>query len=176
MAQPALDHLLKGKTSLSPDVAVRLVRFCFALGVGGFRSDRPGRRMRVQRFFPRPAAGNRMQAELTGIYLKGYYQANVKIREKDKIRILSAVVLLAGVLTTVPLWAEDSPPEMIQAALAARVGQKLTVKLISGEELTGTVRRVGDDLIHLGDLTGKEYFDALISVRAVTAVIYRRPE
>ena len=85
-------------------------------------------------------------------------------------------MLLSGVLTTVPLWAEDSPPEMIQAALAARVGQKLTVKLISGEELTGTVRRVGDDLIHLGDLTGKEYFDALISVRAVTAVIYRRPE
>ena len=98
------------------------------------------------------------------------------IREKDKMRILSTVLLLAGVLTVAPLWAEDSPPETIQAALAARVGQKLTVKLSSGEELTGTVRRVGDDLVHLGDLSGKEYFDALISVRAVTAVIYRRSQ
>ena len=92
------------------------------------------------------------------------------------MRALSMAIILAGVLTAVPVWAEDAQPETIHAALAARVGQKVTVKLSSGDELTGTVRRVGDDLVHLGDLTGKEYFDALISVRAVTAVIYRRPQ
>ena len=92
------------------------------------------------------------------------------------MHILSTVVLLVGLLATVPVWAEDAQPETIHAALAARVGQKVTVKLSSGDELTGTVRRVGDDLVHLGDLTGKEYFDALISVRAVTAVVYRRPQ
>lgn len=61
----------------------------------------------------------------------------------------------------------------IEDVLAAQQGKRVTVKLGSGEELTGIVRTVTDDLLHLGGLTGREYFDAVIDIDAVAAVIIR---
>ena len=42
------------------------------------------------------------------------------------------------------------------------VGKKVTVTLDSGKTLVGIVKAVGDHLLHLEKLQGKEYFDALV--------------
>lgn len=66
-----------------------------------------------------------------------------------------------------------SKDDTIRKVLTRHVGQRVTVKLGSGDELTGIVRLVGDDVIHLGELSGKEFFDAVIDGEDVTAVIIR---
>jgi hypothetical protein len=49
-------------------------------------------------------------------------------------------------------------------------GKKVTVTLDSGKTLTGFVKEVGNHLLHLEKLTGKDYFDALIRIQSITAV------
>ena len=41
---------------------------------------------------------------------------------------------------------------------------------VSGKTLTGVVKEVGNHLIHLEKLSGKEYFDALIRIENISAI------
>ncbi len=63
--------------------------------------------------------------------------------------------------------------DTIRSVLAAQVGKPVTLKLDSGEELTGTVRTVGEHVAHLEKLAGKDFFDAVVDVEEVAAVIVR---
>jgi hypothetical protein len=63
--------------------------------------------------------------------------------------------------------------DTIRTVLEKHAGQRISVKLNSGEELTGIVRSVGDKLVHLGELSGREYFDAVIDHDEIAAVIVR---
>lgn len=65
------------------------------------------------------------------------------------------------------------PGDTIQKQIAAHKGKKLTVRLQSGEELTGTVKEATNELLHLGELSGKEFFDAVIDISKVSAILVR---
>ncbi len=54
--------------------------------------------------------------------------------------------------------------------LKSLIGKKVYVTLDSGKILSGSVKAVGNHLIHLEKLDGKEYFDALIRVEDVSAL------
>jgi hypothetical protein len=47
------------------------------------------------------------------------------------------------------------------------------VKTRSGQEITGTVRMVSPKLVQLGQVAGKEFFDAVVPLEAVEAVLVR---
>ena len=47
------------------------------------------------------------------------------------------------------------------------------MRLRSGQEITGTVRAVTGRLVQLGAVTGKEFFDAVVPLEAVDAVLVR---
>jgi hypothetical protein len=63
----------------------------------------------------------------------------------------------------------DTLPKLIQA----QTGKKITVRLQSGEELTGTVKTATNEMLQLSELAGKEYFDALIDINRINAVLIR---
>jgi len=63
--------------------------------------------------------------------------------------------------------------DSINSILTAQMGKRVAVKVTSGEEYTGTVRAVTKKLTHLGELTGKEYYDAVILNKAIVAVVIR---
>jgi hypothetical protein len=50
------------------------------------------------------------------------------------------------------------------------IGKSISVFLVSGKSVTGTVKDVGEDLLHLEQLEGKSYFDALILLDQVEAI------
>ena len=60
-----------------------------------------------------------------------------------------------------------------RSVLAEQVGKPVTLKLDSGEELTGTVRTVGKSVAHLEKLAGKDFFDAVVDLEEVAVVIVR---
>ena len=47
------------------------------------------------------------------------------------------------------------------------------LELDSGEEPGGTVRTVGDHVVHVEKVTGKEFYDAVVDLDEVAAVILR---
>ena len=85
--------------------------------------------------------------------------------------ILTTLLMISQVSIAEPLTikADDD----IDAVLAAQKGKRVTIMLSSGGELTGTVGEVNDDLVQLRELSGKEFFDAVINADKISAVVIR---
>jgi len=66
--------------------------------------------------------------------------------------------------------------DSLATVLESHQGKRVTVRLQGNDELTGKVRLVTKDLLHLGELAGREYFDAVIDLHRVSAVIVRTRE
>jgi hypothetical protein len=65
------------------------------------------------------------------------------------------------------------PTTTVAGILQGSTGKSVELHLRSGEKMGGKVAQVTDNIIHLSNLTGAEYFDAFIDVKDVTAVIIR---
>ncbi|MBL8484931.1 MAG: hypothetical protein JNJ60_22235 [Rhodocyclaceae bacterium] len=65
------------------------------------------------------------------------------------------------------------PADTTQTVLAAQKGKRVTLRLRSGQELTGMLREQSERLVVLESLAGRELFDALIPVDAIEAIIVR---
>ncbi len=58
----------------------------------------------------------------------------------------------------------------IAANLKTLTGKKVYITLTSGNTFSGSVKEVGSHLIHLEKLEGKDFFDALIRIDAISAI------
>ena len=79
-----------------------------------------------------------------------------------QVEAKSKVLAIEGMGYNVDASLEDN--------LKSLVGKKVLVTIVSGETLSGFVKNVGNHLIHLEKLGGKEYFDALIRIENICAV------
>lgn len=86
-----------------------------------------------------------------------------------------------AVLASSPLYANqtqaadaDAPIFSTSISMAANLknlsGKRVTVYLKDGAPLTGTVKAIGDHLVHLEKLDGRDYFDALVSMDQIAAI------
>jgi hypothetical protein len=88
----------------------------------------------------------------------------------------AAVILLASLLAAGPVAAEDftiQPGDTLARTVALQKGKTVTLKLVSGEELTGTVKMVTDAAAQLSGLAGKEYFDGVVPIDKIEAMLIR---
>lgn len=87
---------------------------------------------------------------------------------------IAATFLLA--LSALPAQAQElsvSPSDTIQTVLAARKGKPVTLRLSGGQELTGVLREATGKLVVLGGISGREFFDAVIPLEKIEAVLIR---
>ncbi len=63
--------------------------------------------------------------------------------------------------------------DTIESVISSQKGKKVTIRTRSGLEVTGTVKVVTGGLVHVAQLAGKEFYDAVVPVAAVDAVIVR---
>lgn len=92
---------------------------------------------------------------------------------------LAAVLALASLaLVPATLVAQDARLEVqgadtVKSVLSRQVGKRVSLVLTAGPELTGTVASVGDWVVHLTGLAGREFLDAVVSLDRIGAVIVR---
>jgi hypothetical protein len=55
-------------------------------------------------------------------------------------------------------------------------GKRVTIRLHGGEELTGRVKFISKELLHLEALNNREFFDAVVDVSRIEALIVRIKE
>ena len=71
----------------------------------------------------------------------------------------------------------SSPNFNVQASmtdnLSAFSGKTVSVHLTSGNSLSGVVGNVGDHHLHLKELVGKEFYDALVCMKHIEAIEIR---
>jgi hypothetical protein len=86
-----------------------------------------------------------------------------------------AVVLLAGFGGVVS--GQDSALEInadaIKVTLERQVGKRVRLKLVSGQDIEGTVVAVGTAGVHVGRVSGADFFDAVVRLDQVAAVLVR---
>ena len=90
------------------------------------------------------------------------------------IKTILIATLLGGLMTiaaaeSLALRQDDT----VEKILIAQKGKKVTIRFGSGEDLSGTVKEVNGSLVQLSELSGKDFYDAVIPTKNITAVIIR---
>ena len=109
-----------------------------------------------------------------GAAIDGHTTEDIKMNKIGKLGIfffLSFVLLISAGANAEQLNITKS--DSIETVLKRNTDKRVTVKLASGEELSGKVTAVTGKLLHLSELSGREFFDAAISMSEVSAVIVR---
>jgi len=107
-----------------------------------------------------------------------------KVKMSGSTRMLLTVMFLAMAFSF--LSAVEAEPKVVEIEgmsynvnhsmggnLKLLIGKKVYVSLDSGQTLAGTVKAVGDHLMHLEKIQRKEYFDALIRIKNIIAIDVR---
>ena len=66
--------------------------------------------------------------------------------------------------------------DSVQSVLAAQKGKRVTVRVRSGQEFTGIMRDATAKLVQLGAISGREFFDAVVPLESIDAVLVRTKE
>lgn len=61
----------------------------------------------------------------------------------------------------------------VRSVLAGLVGKRVGLRVGSGEELTGTVSEVGEEMVVIKELSGRDFFDAAVVIDHIDAVVVR---
>lgn len=91
-------------------------------------------------------------------------------------RMKTSIVYAASAMLCALCGAAAAGDEAVHAALKAQQGKRATVVLVSGTELSGKVADLTQDSVKLSELTGKEFYDAVVDLDQVQAVVYRARE
>jgi hypothetical protein len=94
---------------------------------------------------------------------------------KSKCLLITSL-LIFFVLATTGL-AESTivlqPNDTIQSVLQRQLGQPVELRMKSGEKLGGKLEKLSEKLAHLTQLTGADYFDAVVVLDDIAAVVVR---
>ncbi len=90
------------------------------------------------------------------------------------IFLLSAALNLAAVQLG---FAEEKKPEVntafsIKQTLSSFTGQRVLLKTAAGD-IEGTVVSVGDHIVHIAKLSGKDFYDAVVVIDNIIAVVFK---
>ncbi len=65
------------------------------------------------------------------------------------------------------------PNATVLSILQGSAGKTVELRLNSGEKIGGKIQQVTDNVVHLSNLTGAEYFDGFINTKDISAVVIR---
>jgi len=109
-----------------------------------------------------------------------YLLANrAQIAQKDLImkRYSLVIGIIVAAVTCSSLLAQEKaalqPNATVLSLLQGSAGKAVELHLRSGEKMGGKVAGVTENVVHLSNLTGAEFFDAFIDAKDVSAVVVR---
>lgn len=97
---------------------------------------------------------------------------------KKTFLTVAALLALGTTVPAVGVLAEETTfalkaSETMREVLSQYTGKKVALRLESGDEIEGIVTMVGNSLLHMSKLSGKEFYDAVISIDKISAVRMR---
>jgi hypothetical protein len=63
--------------------------------------------------------------------------------------------------------------ESVKDLLARHKGKHIIIRLNSGQDLEGELEEIGDHVLHMTELAGMEFYDAVVRLETVAALIVR---
>lgn len=62
----------------------------------------------------------------------------------------------------------------VREALVELKKERVVLSLESGEKIEGTVTMVGDSIVYITQLSGKIFYDAVVSIDKINAITFRK--
>ena len=94
-----------------------------------------------------------------------------------KALVLASALAVAPLIGPLAVNAQDAPLEVnadaIKVNLERQVGKRVRLRLISGQDVEGTVIAVGTAGVQVARLAGMDFFDAVVRLDQIAAVIVR---
>jgi hypothetical protein len=94
--------------------------------------------------------------------------------------VLAALMILTAALSVEALAGEAGfeirGSDTIGSVLERHVGKRVELKLASGESVSGTVGKVEQLVVHVERLVGKDFYDAVVRIDGIDAVVFRARE
>ncbi|MBF0337999.1 MAG: hypothetical protein HQL05_09205 [Nitrospirae bacterium] len=87
------------------------------------------------------------------------------------VTALSLILWLSGVG-----YASDNKATTVKDTLTERIGKRVILKMDSGETLEGTVTTVGEQVVTISKLAGKDFYDAIIRMDKINSVVFKARE
>ncbi len=92
--------------------------------------------------------------------------------------IVAVLVLTVCLVFSQALFAQEMKFELnkgfgIKEILTSYVGKRVALRMDSGEELEGIITTVGDQLVHVAKLSKRDFYDAVVRIDKINAVIFR---
>jgi len=95
--------------------------------------------------------------------------------------VMSALVMtLCWTMTSIPVVFADeagyelkSPAATIKDILLEQTGKRVIVRLETGENLEGTVTKVGENVVHIAKVSGRDFYDAVVRIDRISAVLFK---
>lgn len=87
------------------------------------------------------------------------------------LTLLSILALTTAVLAEAKVGFLND--DTAASVLKRQAGQRVELRLKSGEKIAGKVEAVGDKAVHLSALTGQDFFDAVVLLEDVSAIVIR---
>ena len=91
---------------------------------------------------------------------------------KARILILAVVSTLL-VQSAMAAGLDYKPGDTTKSVLERQSSQQVELHLKNGEKISGKVGQVSDKTVHLTALTGQEFYEALIVLDDISAVVVR---
>lgn len=97
---------------------------------------------------------------------------------KKKLFMMAALLVLGTTVPAVGIRAEEAAFTLKAGAtkrevLSEYTGKRVVLRLESGDEIEGTVTMVGNSPLHLTKLSGREFYDAVVSIDKISAIRMR---
>ena len=90
-----------------------------------------------------------------------------------KILAVFSLTLCLAVATTVQAGLDPKADDSVKSVLSRQTGQTVELRLKNGDKISGKVELVGKDLAHLTQLTSAEFYEAVVVIDDVAAVVAR---
>jgi len=92
--------------------------------------------------------------------------------------VVALALLVASLASPSTAAAQDTKLEIksgdtVKTVLAGLMGKRVGLVLTTGPEIAGVVTTVGDNVVHLSELSGREFFDAVVSLDKIAGVVIR---
>src|SRR3954470_12908538 len=99
---------------------------------------------------------------------------------KIQVVAIAAAILVGGSIVSMRQVAAEEKTAAVNPALTthdflvANQGKRVSVRIGNGDPIEGVVTKVGDHQVHLSGLgAGRDYYDALVSIDRIDAVIFK---
>jgi hypothetical protein len=98
---------------------------------------------------------------------------SILLKRVVAIFLFSAALNLAAVtLSVAEEKTQINTAFSVKQTLSSFTGQRVLLKTASGD-IEGTVVSVGDHIVHIAKLSGKDFYDAVVVIDQIIAVVFR---